>query len=394
MSVKRSIVMKRSSSKLIVKAGSVRHINKLAYKFKFELHVESVDKLLGSSDVVVTWERGSKVLSTSPARIDKSTRSASFGGQVLEQEITLFKRKKEGSAFEDKVYRLTCRQNSERGKVIGRIDVNFSEYVDIPSFSRRIAATLSNGGQVIMRVQSNFLGEAKRRKNGSLGSSSVGSSAFAADAAADLGEDPRERDLDLVDLDISEDAAPMPQPVQVSRSRRNNARASPSSTAPNDPDVDPYNLALANGAKKGPGKSSSANNSADRSERKTPGKLKASKNFQSTDEGSTRATPSRTEFERLRRENRALRNKNDELGQRVEELAHKMNSGAFANGSLEELQSENDTLRRDIGDLKGRLAREPVYADVVRELREAKMALAILTMEKDELAQQLRNRSR
>jgi fatty acid/phospholipid biosynthesis enzyme len=32
-----------------------------------------------------------------------------------------------------------------------------------------------------------------------------------------------------------------------------------------------------------------------------------------------------------------------------------------------------------------------VYADVVRELRESKMALAILTMERDELQQSVRN---
>lgn len=52
--------------------------------------------------------------------------------------------------------------------------------------------------------------------------------------------------------------------------------------------------------------------------------------------------------------------------------------------------AENTALRRDVGDLEVKLSREPVYSDVVRDLREAKMALAILTLEKDEFHQQLR----
>ena len=55
--------MKRSSSKLICKASSMRNLNKLQYKLGFDLHIESVDKIIASSDSVVTWERATKVLS-------------------------------------------------------------------------------------------------------------------------------------------------------------------------------------------------------------------------------------------------------------------------------------------------------------------------------------------
>lgn len=118
--------MKRSGSKLIAKAGSVKNISKAGYRFSFELVLESCDNMLGNSDVVCTWERGPKVLSTDPVKIQKSKRSCAFDGATLRQEVTMFKKKKSDADFEPKVYRLAIRQGSETGKVVGKIDLNFA----------------------------------------------------------------------------------------------------------------------------------------------------------------------------------------------------------------------------------------------------------------------------
>lgn len=393
--------MKRSSSKLISKAGSVRNINKLAYKFSFELHIESVDKMMGSNDVVVTWERGSKLLSTKPAKIDRSSRVAHFGGEVLAQEVTLFKKKKEGSKFEDKVFRLTVRQNSERGKLVGKIEIDFSEYVEIPSFSKRIGASVSSGGRIIMRVMSNYIGEAKPRGS-SRGTASVGSRDPESDGQSSAAPDEDERsemDADLNDLDdLDVDDAPVgappppqatPQPVvKKATSIRGRARP-PNPTAADEPTA---NGRLRRKATVPSPKRDTWTTSAFESSSGSAANLRTTRRGD-VDVGSTNAAgPSRAEFEKLRRENRTLRRQNEDILQRKEELERKIDEHGHDESaeSLEQLMVENTSLRRDVGDLEAKLAREPVYADVVRELREAKMALAILTLEKDELTQEVR----
>lgn len=61
---------------------------------------------------------------------------------------------------------------------------------------------------------------------------------------------------------------------------------------------------------------------------------------------------------------------------------------------IRRLTEENRELRRDVTELQDRFAREPEYADVVAQLREAKVALAILSLERDELHQRLHKRNR
>lgn len=358
--------MIRSSSKLIAKAGSVRNINKVGYRFKFALEIEHVTKMMGSSEVVVVWERGAKVSATAPARIDKATRRAEFGGESLTQDITLFKKKKEGSDFEEKVYKLSVRQGSERGRVLGKIDINFADYVDIPSFSKKIGATLQSGAQIVLHVRSTFMGETKGKKN-SRGGSSIGSSAFDQSSHAGSRDELDSRDEDLADLDVDDALPPQAPLVKASSSRI---------PRPGRPPRDPVD----------------ENPVSSGSLRKRP--MAQSPSRTKGDEGSTSVSaPSRNaELDRLRRENRELRRKNDDLAQRNDDLEQRLDSGV--DGSIEDLMIENTSLREEIGDLETRLSREPVYADVVRDLREAKMALAILTLEKDELTQHVRKLGR
>lgn len=395
--------MKRSSSKLISKAGSVRNINKQGFKFKFELHVESVDKLTTSSDVCVTWERGSKLLSTKPAKVDKNTRTAHFGGEVLAQEMTLFKKKKDGATFEDKPFKLAVRQGSSRGKIVGKIEINFADYVEIPSFSKRIAAGIASGGRIIMRVVSTFLGEAKRKK-GSHGSTSVGSSAFESDVLSSSGyeDNPGGMDThlnDLDDLDVGDppmQVSQPPPPIVKKPPPQNVRRPIPPAT----PNVEEPTVTQ-NRMFRRPSAPSPKRDITKRSEipastnsRVVPGNARSTRVKSDAEVGSTNGpAPSWAEFEKLRRENRGLRRRNEDLQERNDNLEDRAATG---NGiedhteSLQQLMVENTSLRRDVGDLEAKLAREPEYSDVVRDLREAKMALAILTLERDELVQEVR----
>lgn len=353
---------------------------------------------MGSNDVVVTWERGAKLLSTKPVKIDKSSRVAHFGGEVLAQEVTLFKKKKDGSTFEDKVFRLTARQSSERGKVIGRIDINFADYVEIPSFSRRIGAALSSGGRLVLRVNSTYLGESKGRRS-SRGTASLGSRDPESDGQSSTAPDEDERsemDADLHefdDLDIDSGPInppppqPTPQPAALKKAPSVRSRP-PNPTVPEEP--------AANGRfrrKPSASPKSSSNSGAD-SSFGSSGNLRTTRSRAAdVDVGATNAAgPSRAEFEKLRRENRTLRRQNDDLLQHKDMLERKLDEVAHEENadSVQQLMVENTALRRDVGDLETKLAREPVYSDVVRELREAKMALAILTLEKDELLQEVR----
>ncbi|CAN8064992.1 unnamed protein product [Agarophyton chilense] len=382
--------MKRSSSKLISKAGSVRNINKQGFKFKFEVYIESVDKLTTASDVCVTWERGTKLLATRPTKVDKQSRTAHFGGEKLGQDITLFKKKRDNAQFEPKIYKLNVRQGNERGKILARIDLNFSDYVEIPSYSKRIGASMSSGGRLIIRVASTYLGEAKGRKG--KGSASIGSSQFdyESDAQSTSGmDDHSEVDTDLADLDdldvdgpISIPAANVTQPPMKSTLSRPRP---PASSSPAISDVAPVQVrpvrkqsASPKLSKRDPSPFSSSTKSRQKSD---------------IDIGSTNGYgPSRAEFEQLRRENRTLQRKNEDLMSQVQDLESRLgyddqNSTAE---SVERLTSENQYLKKELEEVKIMLRREPVYADVVRDLREAKMALAIVTLEKDELHQELR----
>lgn len=371
----------------------MRNLNKLGYKFKFELRVESVDKMINMGDVCLTWERGPKVLATKPTRVDKSSRTALFEGQLLAQDITLFKKKKEGSQFDPKVYKLAVRQGNQRGKVVGRIEINFADYVEIPSFSKRIGATLSSGSRLIMNVTSTFLGEAKKNPS-SHDSTSIGSSAFELESDSQSYSAHEDPDFDshlheLDDLSVNNLQVSLP-PTIVKKPPHQRRNLMPGSTPDESPQL--QNRLFRKQS------SPSPRNGAPKISRNHPSSLDTPPNpSRGRMDNDTSAgggqPPSRVEFDKLRRENRVLRRKADDLESRNSDLERRFDGVAMhENGSesIEQLMVENTSLRRDIGDLEAKLAREPVYADVVRDLREAKMALAILTLEKDELTQEVR----
>lgn len=87
--------------------------------------------------------------------------------------------------------------------------------------------------------------------------------------------------------------------------------------------------------------------------------------------------------ERHRKENQRLRKRLEEM-ERNQHVASQHGSG-----DLQSLQQENESLKREVVDLKSTLSREPLYHDVVKELTEAKLALALLQLDRDSMQLEL-----
>lgn len=429
------VAMKRSGSKLIAKAASVKNINKLGFRFEFELQLESCDNILGSSEIVCTWERKAKLVHSAPYKVDKAKRLVNFGGEVLRQEVTMFKKRKADPGFEAKVFRLTVRGGSETGKIIGRVDLNFADFVEIPSLTKRVGASLDSGSRLIFRVTSNFLGEVEPRKQrrnkagapdddaASVASDSTigesGSDSCAAGAVEELSQ--REQDEeDLNDLIINGDPLPKAtiSSVESSSTQSQSTYASSQQRSTAAPGLSAYRRekssesavlranssgeAVANYSSTGQHVTSrtagNAYNSSARTRdndcRNLPAGGHAGVNNSLGGSIPAPDSVSRSEVERLRTENKALRRANDQLKERLTELGIGSSNGMSNSADIQTilaLTEENKNLRRNIEDLETQIAREPVYADVVRELRESKVALAILSLERDELQQAMKS---
>lgn len=323
--------MKRSSSKLITRARSVRNMGKVPFKFKFDLFIETVEKLAPSGDIVVVWERNGKAEATKAAKIDKSTRKASFANERISSEITLFKTQPSERRFQDKVFKIAVKSGDVEGRTLGKIHLNLADYAEVPSGSKRISAELTNGAILIASIQCAFLsmGKATAVKPGSKNDADEG------------------LDDDDVDNELESDGAG-------------------DSEAPTSFLKNKFSAKITRAASK---------KTISRQEKKSH---KDDENSSSVSNGASDPTS-----ERLRKENVRLR-------KQLEEAERSAGSGSGGSGAGDgKLEDENRSLRSEVKDLKRALAREPVYADVVRELKEAKMALALLHLEKEEVTLEL-----
>lgn len=412
--------MKRSSSKLIAKAGSMRNINKTGFRFTISLYIEAVEKVLSANEIVLVWERNAKVLTSKAVRVEKDSRTAHFGGELLSQEVTLFKKKKENAKFEEKVFRLAIRNAADRGKVVGKIDVNFADHVDIPSSSKRIAAPLNNGSRVVMRVESKFLGEAVKKKGSRGTGSSASSTVDTTDNESEF--DPQDGVAEMGDLDDLDIEEPMETPTSaptLSALSSSSNRAAPPRRPPlapsaslDEPPAAPIVPLHRKPSAPSPGRerptrsrdaspvdsrgfdpSLSAPIPSVSRTRRTPSH--ESNDLSSVSNGAFSA--SRSEADTLRRENRVLTRRNDDLQSRVADLERKLDAAAYGGDqadTIDELMVENKRLNGLVEELEVRISREPSYNDIVRELRETKMALAIVSMERDQLKNEIRIRKK
>jgi hypothetical protein len=319
-----SATMKRSSSKLITRAMSVRNMAKVPFKFKFELSIETVDKLAASGEIVVVWERNQKIESTKPAKIDRTTRKATFNNERISSDITLYKTSPSEKKFQDKVVKIAVRAGAEDGKTLGKIHLNLADYAEVPSGSKRIGAELSNGATLVASIQCTFLSMGKAFSKGDK-----------------KGEQDTEEENDESDEEVEETT---------------NEEDSPSSFI----------------------KSKLSHNIKRVASKKI---IRKENKVEKTEENSPPATngTGQTDLDRVKKENAQLRKQLQEM--------ERGNGGSASGGDA--VSEENKALRREVKDLRSALAREPVYADVVKELKEAKMALALLNLEKEEVALEL-----
>lgn len=294
-------------------------MGKVPFKFKFDLLVETVEKLAASGDVVVVWERSNnKAEVTKAAKIDRTTRKASFANERITTEITLFKTQPSERKFQDKVIKLAIKANAIDGKTLGKIHLNLADYAEVPSGSKRISAELTNGSTLIASIQCVFLSMGKTAP-GKAGGKSENS---------DSGDD------------ISED--------METDARKLGGEDAPASFLKNKLKLNRTASKKCIGRQDKRGRDDENNGDASN--------------------GADNAI-----IDRLKKDNARLKKQLDE-------------SGASGEGKLAE---ENKKLRTEVRDLRDALSREPVYSDVVRELKEAKMALAFLHLEKEKVLLEL-----
>lgn len=346
--------MKRSSSKLITRARSVRHVGKTPFRFSFAITAESVDKLTTTSDVCIVWERNGKQELTKPVKVDRANRKANFGGERLSQEVTLFKNNPSDKKFADKVFKIAIRAVGDvkagtKPATVGKIHLNLADYAEVPSGSKRISAELSNGASLIATIQSTFLSMGK--------STTTGSRASRSDALSSAESD-LDLDTDLDDLDTDGGGG------GAGGGAGAGAGAAASGT---DSDATPSGF-LRNKIRGNLQKASSK-----RTIKRASGAVASSSSI-----GDDAGGGGNAEVERLLKENARLRRQLDELERRNEKLEGSAGGGGGGDAG------EADRLRIEVTDLRSALAREPVYVDVVQDLKEAKMALAMLHLENEQ----------
>lgn len=388
--------MIRSGSKLLKKGGSVRNINKVGSKFRFVIEFESADKLLTNSDVVATCERKGVVLSTSAVAVDTKTRSVSFEKEKLEQLVTLFKPKKGGiESFHEKPYSFCIRSHNDQGKIIGKAFLNFSEYVGVPDCSKRISLPLSHDGSLIMRITSIYVGEARRKSKKSSGgaSSVISSSTIGAVSSKNTNNTPDNRSdyekadqSDLSDLLIDDDFEGIkssssavnirPQKdIAPSQSRKKiDSSRSTSRITSSQPRLNQtFILAPSQSRPRERARENESRRSVE-----TPAETSVAVRPKSSVE-----TVSQADYDQLKRDNRALVRKNNDISMRNDQLEDKFVT--LEVDKIQVLEDQVEDLKKELRELKEELAREPVYLDVVKELKDAKMCLAILSTENAEL---------
>lgn len=309
---------------LITRARSVRNVGKVPFKFRFDVLVETVDKIAASGDVVVVWERSSsKVNATKPAKIDRTTRKAMFGSEKIESEVTLFKTQPSEKKFQEKVVKLAVKTNGIDGKTLGKIHLNLADYAEVPSGMKRISAELTNGSTIIATIQSQFLSMGKGTPGRGGGRSDTSNGSI----------DEEMDDLDAAPKKIMYDGEETPSSFLKNKLKINRA--------------------------------GSRSRMIGRSDKRSRSTDEENGGDVANVEGGA---------EKLKKENARLK-------KQLEETERSKGDGKLA--------EENKALKREVKDLKNALAREPVYSDVVKELKEAKMALALTHMEKEKLALEL-----
>mmetsp|Transcript_8494 Transcript_8494/g.25528 ORF Transcript_8494/g.25528 Transcript_8494/m.25528 type:complete len:783 (+) Transcript_8494:80-2428(+) len=232
-----------TASKNVSKGSS--HIGKEAFKFQFDLHVDTVYGLKEGT-YAVKWTRGTTVQATENKVVAKrDDGSGSAFGEKLTITGTMFRDKKSGEydVKDSKVSILYFKGGVE--KTIAKVHFDLKEYVGVPTLSKKALLQLSpDRYKVSVLITSTYL----KAKSGGPGASSISSSLAsgisAASTAVEDMDDLSDLDGDIGNMDDLDDldfVAPHEQvmnlstkdpPITASRPESTGPTASVVSTAP------------------------------------------------------------------------------------------------------------------------------------------------------------------
>jgi len=344
----------RKNTKLV---KGVKHVVKgqVPVQFRFEMLVEFVDKLTTSERVCVIWERSKETDGTKAVDVDPSTRRATFNESIT-KDVTLFKEKVDDQGFADKIFKLGIRAGNLTGATLGKIHINFAEYVSDSVTSKRCSFNLSNGSCLVATLQSTLLNVGKK----SSGVTSDGGGASNDNVGSD--QDFEDDFEDLGDLDDAEEDEAGNEEV---------------SAAPTTPKAQ-------SGAR-----------------RVSDGALGAAIKADLAEGGKRNVAVLKRKCEQLQKRVKDLEKQNAVL---MEDLAAaENNQGATRKmwgkkpatttgpGSFQNAAAEIQFLRSEIGRLEVMVCHEPEFHALVAELKEVKMTLAMANLEKEQAKLDLMN---
>uniref|UniRef100_A0A7S0XID2 C2 NT-type domain-containing protein n=1 Tax=Erythrolobus madagascarensis TaxID=708628 RepID=A0A7S0XID2_9RHOD len=338
-------------------------VGQLPFQFRFEIHIESLEKLDAAtikagtaSKLVVSVIRNDKSYHTQPFSVNAAAKNASVD-DTISFDLTLFKTKEEDTTFCEKLYKIAVRDAKDASKgaagggkaqSLAKIMLDLSEYAAAPSGSRRVAAALNTGAQIVARIDSTFVSAGRSTKSVAGGdSNSRGAPSEWGDDSV-CGDDEIFDDLDEFDDDNQPKSGLFGRGLSFRNMsfRKNNKQSKKEPAMPVDDDPETAEM--------------------------------------------------RKRLERLENENQRLEKQNDNL---LSKIAAGYSSQTNAGGGglfgkknkkkeeaeLKQLIRDNQALKVEIKQLSTVLEAEKEVDEVVEELKEAKLELAVAYLEKEQV---------
>ncbi|KAA8494112.1 hypothetical protein FVE85_4087 [Porphyridium purpureum] len=198
---------KTASSRNLLK-NAVRNKGRLGQhpsQFELTIFVEKIDKLpLGvpKGDYVVCMTRSDKTYSTKPFKVLKKGDPTVIIEDTITATVTLFRQNPDDDVFCEKQFKFSMRPHQDgkkrvKDRSVDKVVLDVAQHVQIPSGSRRLGANMVQGAQLVLKLDSTFLGAGSGTRSSA--GSVVAPSEF--DAASSAGG----QDSSLDDLDGLED---------------------------------------------------------------------------------------------------------------------------------------------------------------------------------------------
>lgn len=387
--------MQRSSSGIVRASRSVFNAGKPKFEFMYTLAFERLENFVAPGDIVIEWQRNKASKCTRPVPTSTSSRTLVFSERERIVGPVQMVQKKGG--FVEKEYKIAIRAGNQHGRILGYSFVDFAKYAGVPSGQQVAEIRLSNDAILVVIIFSKFLGKAKHKTKSSAGFSAIKENEPLLDKrdefdpveAAILELERREvtDDMSLDDLGIDiedEDEFEPGPPITIRSGGASFTRkpktledvSSPVSTTTDIPSrtnsygKDSSKMGTLNFTQSDDNENIAKEEDDDDMEMRSMGRRVAS---------DVCGAGAKTDW--FKQRNAALHAENEDLKGRINELEQWKDRAE--NASTGELLKENDKLRAQVSEYRTRLEREPIMVDVLYELKQTKMALALMTMERD-----------